>query len=128
MEAKLVNALSELKRYRNKYRQLKNFVIEQREKQEQEEKEIDSLISELEEAKRTEEELKYLLDEKEKSCQNLEIEMVDLKRKVEANNNVHDGLKNNSIILDKIVDSQKSPFDKIGIRYKKEEEQSGIRT
>ena len=32
MEAELVNALSELKRYRNKYRQLKNFVIEQREK------------------------------------------------------------------------------------------------
>ena len=53
MEAKLVNSLSESKRYRNKYRQLKNFVIEQREKQEQKENEIDSLISELEEAKRT---------------------------------------------------------------------------
>ena len=47
MEAELVNALSELKRYINKYRKLKNFVIEQREKQEHEEKEIDSLISEL---------------------------------------------------------------------------------
>ena len=78
---------------------------EQREKQEYEEKEIDSLISELEEAKRTEEELKDLLDEKEKSCQNLEIEMVDLKRKVEANNNVHDMFKNSPIILDKILDS-----------------------
>ena len=124
-----MNTLSELKRYKNKYRRLKNFVIEQREKQEQEEKDIDSLISELEEAKRTEEELKDLLDEKEKSCQKLEIEMVDLKRKFEANNNVHDRLKNNSIILDKIlVDSQKSPFDKTGIGYKKEEEQYGIRT
>ena len=58
MEAELVNSLSELKRYKNKYRQLKNFVIEQREKQEQEEKEIDSLISELEEFRRTEAELK----------------------------------------------------------------------
>ena len=28
MEAKLVNALHELKRYKNKYRQLNNFVIE----------------------------------------------------------------------------------------------------
>ena len=82
MEAKLVNALSELKRYRNEYGQLKNFVIEQREKQEQEEKVIHSLISELEEAKRTEEELKDILDEKEKSCQKLEIEMVDLKERL----------------------------------------------
>ena len=103
-------------------------MIEQREKREQEEKEIDSLISELEEAKRIEEELKDLLDEKENSCQKLEIEMVDLKRKVEANNNVHERLKNNSIILDKILDSQKSPFDKTRIGYKKEEEQSRIRT
>ena len=62
MEAELLSALSELKKYKNKYRRLKNFVIEQRERQEQEEKEIDSLISELEEAKRTEEELKDLLD------------------------------------------------------------------
>ena len=54
--------------------------------------------------------------------------MVPIKRKVEVNNNVHDGLKNNSIILDKILDSQKSPFDKTVIGYKKEEEQSGIRT
>ena len=54
--------------------------------------------------------------------------MVYLKRKVEANNNVHDMLKKISIILDKILDSQKSPFDKTGIGYKKEEEQSGIRT
>jgi hypothetical protein len=119
MEVELVNALSELKRYRNKYRQLKNFVIEKREKQEQEEKENDSLINELEEAKRTEEELKDLLDEKEKSCQNLEIEMVDLKRKFEANNNVHDRIKNNSIILVKFLDSQKSPFDKTGIMVQK---------
>ena len=54
--------------------------------------------------------------------------MVDLKIKVEVNNNVHDMLKNSSIILDKILDSQKSPIDKIGIGYKKEEEQYGIRT
>ena len=35
----------------------------------------------------------------------LEIEMVDLKRKVEGKNNAHDRLKNISIILDEIVDS-----------------------
>ena len=50
------------------------------------------------------------------------------KKKVEANNNVHDRLKNSSIILNKILDSQKSLFDKTGIGYKKENEQSGIMT
>ena len=54
--------------------------------------------------------------------------MIDLKRKVEENNNVHDRFKNNSIILDKNLDSQKYPFDKTRIGYKKEEEQYGIRT
>ena len=78
------------------------------------------MINEIEEAKMIEEELKDLLDEKEKSCQKLEIEMVYPKRKVEVNNNVHDKLKNNSIILDNILDSQKSPFDKTVIGYKKE--------
>ena len=54
--------------------------------------------------------------------------MVDLKKKVEGNNNAHDRLKNSSIILDEILDSQKSPFDKTGLGYKKEAEQSGVRT
>ena len=72
--------------------------------------------------------MKDLLDEKEKSYQKLEIEMVDLKRKSEVNNNVHDRFKNGSIILDKILDNQRSCFDKTGIGYKKEEEQYEIRT
>ena len=68
--------------------------------------------------------MKELLDEKEKSCQNLEIEMADLKGKVGVNNNAHGRLKNNSIILDKILDSQRSPFDKTRLGYKKEAGQS----
>ena len=63
--------------------------------------------------------MKDLLDEKEKSCQKLEIEMVDLKRKVEGNNNAHDRLKNSSIILYEILDSQKPPFNKTGLGYKR---------
>ena len=54
--------------------------------------------------------------------------MVDLKRKVEGNNNAHDGLKNSSIILDENLDSQKSHFDKTGLGYKGEVEQSRVRT
>ena len=65
--------------------------------------------------------MKELLDEKEKSCQKLEIEMVDLKKKVEGNNNAYERLKNSSIILDEILDSQKSPFDKTGLGYKREQ-------
>ena len=53
--------------------------------------------------------------------------MVDLKRKVEGNNNAHDRLKNSSIILDEILDSQKYPFDKTGLGCKREAEQSGVR-
>ena len=34
MEVELISALSELKKYKNKYRKLKNFVSEQKEKQE----------------------------------------------------------------------------------------------
>ena len=63
-----MSALNELKRYINKYKQLKNFVIEQREKQEHEEKEIDSLISEIRsqimETNKREECLEELLKEK----------------------------------------------------------------
>ena len=54
--------------------------------------------------------------------------MVHLKRKVEGNNNAHDRIKNSSIILDEILDSQKSPFDKIGLGYKREAKQSRVRT
>ena len=63
--------------------------------------------------------MKDQLNEKEKSCQKLEIKMVDTKRKVERNNNAHDRLTNSSIILDEILDSQKFPFDKTGLGYKK---------
>ena len=34
MEAKLISSLNELKRYINKYRKLKCFVVEQKDKQE----------------------------------------------------------------------------------------------
>ena len=54
--------------------------------------------------------------------------MVDLKSKVKVNNNAHDRLKNSSIILDEIIDSQKYPFEKTGLGYKREAEQSRVRT
>ena len=129
--------MSELRKERKENKLLKEEVKKLKgkscksKKHDQEEDELSKEIEEaratnirlkiqLEEAKRTKEVLKDLLNEKEKSCQNLEIEMVDLKRKVEWNNNAHNKLQNNSIILDEILDSQKSPFDKIGLGYKRE--------
>ena len=63
------------------------------------------------------------MDEKEKSCQKLEMEVVDLRKKVEKND-AHDKFKNNSTILGKILDCQTSPFDKTGLGYSKEIEES----
>ena len=58
----------------------------------------------LEEAKRREEVLKNHLDEKEKTCEHLEMEVVGLKKKIEKSN-VHVKFTNSSVILDEILDS-----------------------
>jgi hypothetical protein len=47
MEEELLSALDELGKYKTKYRQLKSFVVEQKEKNEQEEKEMGKLMSNL---------------------------------------------------------------------------------
>ena len=47
MEEELPSSLNELKRYINKYRKLKSFVVEQKGKQEQKQKEIENIMSEL---------------------------------------------------------------------------------
>ena len=70
----------------------------------------------LEEAKRIEEVLKDQLDEKEDQCQKLEMEVVCLKKTSEKSNACVK-FRNNSIILDEILDRQRSPFDKSGLGY-----------
>ena len=47
MEEKFLSALDELRRYKNIYRQLKSFVVEQKEKQEHKEKEMGKITSNL---------------------------------------------------------------------------------
>jgi hypothetical protein len=74
------------------------------------------LKTQLEEAKRIEELLKNQLDEKEESCQKMEVEVIDLRKKKEK-------FMNNSTILDEILDIQRSPNDKYGIGYNKEAKQ-----
>jgi hypothetical protein len=74
------------------------------------------LKTQIEEAKRIEELLKNQIKEKEESCCKLEDEIVDLRKKVEKSNK----FLNSSLILDEILESQRSPYDKLGLGYKKE--------
>jgi hypothetical protein len=74
------------------------------------------LKTQIEEAKIIEELLKNQVIEKEESCHKLEVEVVDLRKKVEKSNK----LLNSSTILNEILDSQRSPNDKSGLGYKKE--------
>jgi hypothetical protein len=67
MEVELLNAFDELRKYKTRYRQLKSFVVEQKEKYEQKEKEMDKLMRNLKnqilEANRIEESLEKSLKE-----------------------------------------------------------------
>jgi hypothetical protein len=69
--------------------------------------------TQIEEAKRIEELLKNQINEKEESCCKLEAEIVDLRKKVENSNK----FLNSSLILDEILESQRSPYDKSGLGY-----------
>jgi predicted nuclease with TOPRIM domain len=79
-----------------------------------------NLKTQLEEAKRREEVVKNQLNEREESCHKLEAEVVHLRKKVEKSN-THVKFMNNSTILDDILDSQRSPNDKYGLGYNKQE-------
>ena len=75
--------------------------------------------NQLKEKEETQEVLKDQLVEKERSYQKLEMEVVDLRKEVEKNE-AHAKFKNNSTILGKILDCQRSPFDKTRLGYNKE--------
>jgi hypothetical protein len=79
-----------------------------------------NLKIQLEEAKRREEVVRNQLDKKEESCHELEAEVVNLRKKVEKSDTQNKFL-NNSMTLDEILDSQRSPNDKSGLGYNKEE-------
>jgi hypothetical protein len=73
------------------------------------------LKTQIEEAKRIEELLNNQINEKEESCCKLEAEIVDLRKKIEKSNK----FLNSSLILDEILESQRSPYNKSGLGYKK---------
>jgi hypothetical protein len=74
------------------------------------------LKTQIEEAKRVEELLRNQINENEEACHKLEAEVVDLRKKVEKSNK----FLNSSQILNEILESQRSPNDKLGLGYKRE--------
>ena len=74
------------------------------------------LKTQLKKDKRLEEVVKHQLDEKEKTYKKLEMEVVGL-IKTSEKSNACVKFRNNSIILDEILDCQRSPFDKSGLGY-----------
>jgi hypothetical protein len=74
------------------------------------------LKTQIEEAKRVEELLKNQINEIEESCDKLEDEVVDLRKKVEKSIK----FLNSSQILDEILEIQTSPCNKSGLGYKEE--------
>ena len=72
--------------------------------------------TQLEEAKRIEEILK--MDEEE-TIQKLEMEVVGLRKKGKKNEALVK-FQDSSIVLDKILDCQRSPLDKTSLDYKKD--------
>jgi hypothetical protein len=79
-----------------------------------------NLKIQLEEAKRREEVVRNQLDKKEESCHKMEAEVVNLRKKVEKLDTQIKFL-NNSMTLDEILDSRRSPYDKTGLGHNKEE-------
>ena len=83
-------------------------MIEQKKKQEQEEKEINSLISELRsqimEAKKKEECLGELLKEKQQNCEQLEVEIAQLRNDLKSKR-FQEKFENNPTFLDNILKS-----------------------
>jgi hypothetical protein len=78
-----------------------------------------NLKIQLEEDKRREEVVRNQLDKKEESCHELEAEVVNLRKKVEKSDTQIKFL-NNSMTLDEIFNSQRSPNDRSGLGYNKE--------
>ena len=103
---------------------------EEQEKTDEDSKELEEtrevnhdLKTHLKEAKRIEEILKIQLEEKEKTIQKLEMEVVGLRKKGEKNEK-NFKFKDSSIVVDKILDCQRSPLNKTGLGYKKDKEKS----
>jgi hypothetical protein len=79
-----------------------------------------NMKTQLEESKRREEVVRNQLNKREESCHKIEAKVVNLRKKVEKSN-TQVKLLNSSMTLDEILDSHRSPNEKYGLGYNKEE-------
>jgi hypothetical protein len=84
---------------------------------------ITRLNVQIEKDKRIEEALKEQLEEKDNIIGNLEAEIVTLRKDIQKKN-----MQNSSKVLDDIINSQKSHFDKFGLGYNQTEKGSRSKT
>jgi hypothetical protein len=124
MEEELLSALDELRKYKTRYRQLESFVVEQKEKHEQKEKEMGKIRSNLEkqilEENKIKETLEKSLNEKQITCERMEAKIVHLKKELDANI-IQTKSENSSKILDKIITMQRDSGNKNVIGYSQKE-------
>jgi predicted RNase H-like nuclease (RuvC/YqgF family) len=113
---------TQLKEKEEEIKRLKNEIEENKKVDDEIRKILEvnvNLKTKIEEAKRIEELLKNQVNEKEESCHKLDVQVGDVRKKVEKSKN-HINFMNNSKILDEILDSQRSPNDKSDLGYNKE--------
>ena len=79
------------------------------------------LKTQLEEAKRIEEALRNQMEEKEVTNQKHEFEIFNLKNKIEKSKH-HENFNNRFVMLDKLLDCERYPFDKYGLGFRKVED------
>jgi hypothetical protein len=127
LEAELISALDELRKYKKKNKLLRGQLLEFEQAQQTREKEVSKTIKEsekiiidlktqLQEVKRNKEILNEQFKEKQQVCKKLEDEISQLKGELERGNH-QSKFENSSNILNDILNNQRSPNDKAGLGY-----------
>ena len=125
LEARLISALEELRRYKNKNKSLEKQLLEYEEELRSRKEEVSNnmketkqtiidLKTQLRESKISEDIIRKQLNEKQYEYENLEDEIIHLRKKLE-NGTIQSRLENNSKMLDDILNNQKPSRNKIGL-------------
>jgi hypothetical protein len=110
-QEELLCAIEVIIRKENKNKKLQAKLDKKEDTQELEQM-ITNLKVQIEEDKKIEEALKEHLEERDMILENLEAEIVTLRKDIQKKN-----MQNNSIVLDDIINSQKPHHDKSGLGY-----------
>jgi chromosome segregation ATPase len=106
-----MSSIEVIRREKKKNKKLQEELDKKEDTQELEQM-ITNLKVQIEEDKIIEEALKEQLEEKDRNIENLEAEIVTLKKDIQKTN-----MHNSSKVLDDIINSQKSHLDKSGLGY-----------